>query len=263
MTTAIIRSLSSDGLRGLAVALRRGLFDGGVHFPSLQQAAGLQAPELDDELRRLFAAGFTPMTLAVMLESMLAMRHAETRGGEPFDLVISGPDVAGLSVLDTASVMHSLIEGASSRIEIIGYAFHNGAVLFERLAARMEAMPTLEVVLMLDIARPRHDTSLDSEIVRRFARQFWEKQWPWQPRPQLWHDPRSLLPDALRRSALHAKCIIADNAAALITSANFTEAAQQRNIEAGILLRHPPAVARLAAYFAGLRRQGVVCPVPQ
>jgi hypothetical protein len=263
MTTRVLASLSQHALRGLAVALRRGLFDSGMHLPTIQQAGGTSAGAVEAEIRALFSGGFTAATLAVLVDAMASDRHEGVASPEAFDFVMSGPDVPGVPVLDTAAVMHSLIEAASSHIEIAGYAFHNGAQLFERLAARMQADPAIKVLMMVDIARTRNDTSLDSEIVRRFARQFWEKQWPWQPRPELWYDPRSLLPDSLQRSALHAKCIIADGSNALISSANFTSAAQQRNIEAGVLIRSQPAIIRLANYFAGLRSQGTLAPVPK
>ena len=55
---------------------------------------------------------------------------------------------------------------------------------------------------------------------------------------------------------MHAKCIAVDPRVALITSANFTEAAQGRNIEAGVLVRHKPTVRRLVAYFEGLVERG-------
>jgi phosphatidylserine/phosphatidylglycerophosphate/cardiolipin synthase-like enzyme len=46
--------------------------------------------------------------------------------------------------------------------------------------------------------------------------------------------------------------VIVDGERALITSANFTDAAQRKNIEAGVVISHRPTVARLADYFAGL-----------
>jgi len=55
---------------------------------------------------------------------------------------------------------------------------------------------------------------------------------------------------------LHAKCIIIDRSEALITSANFTEAAQERNIEVGVKVRHKPLVERLASYFEALIETG-------
>jgi phosphatidylserine/phosphatidylglycerophosphate/cardiolipin synthase-like enzyme len=46
--------------------------------------------------------------------------------------------------------------------------------------------------------------------------------------------------------------VIADRKRALITSANFTEAAWLRNIELGALLNYEPLVSRLVEYFDGL-----------
>jgi phosphatidylserine/phosphatidylglycerophosphate/cardiolipin synthase-like enzyme len=51
-----------------------------------------------------------------------------------------------------------------------------------------------------------------------------------------------------------------DRKAALITSANFTEAAQQRNIEVGIVVRQPWLIDRLADYFDRLIVSGQFKP---
>lgn len=94
---------------------------------------------------------------------------------------------------------------------------------------------------------------LSSEIVRRFAMAFAEKDWPWRPLPQVYYDPRSLDQDGPTQSSLHAKCLVIDRKAALITSANFTEAAHKRNIEAGVVVLYEPLVIRIASYFEVLR----------
>lgn len=44
---------------------------------------------------------------------------------------------------------------------------------------------------------------------------------------------------------LHAKCVVTDGRWTLLTSANFTEAAQERNIEAGVLVDDPRLAARV------------------
>jgi len=46
-----------------------------------------------------------------------------------------------------------------------------------------------------------------------------------------------------------------------VTSANFTEAAQSRNIEAGVIFRQTNQVRRLRDYFDGLIQQGLLVPV--
>lgn len=58
--------------------------------------------------------------------------------------------------------------------------------------------------------------------------------------------------DPSARASLHAKCVIADRRTALVTSANFTEAAQTKNIEAGVLLTYEPFVKRIPEYFETL-----------
>jgi phosphatidylserine/phosphatidylglycerophosphate/cardiolipin synthase-like enzyme len=47
-----------------------------------------------------------------------------------------------------------------------------------------------------------------------------------------------------------------DCSVAVVTSANFTEAAHHRNIEVGVLTRYPPFVQRLSDYFEALRQKG-------
>jgi hypothetical protein len=37
-----------------------------------------------------------------------------------------------------------------------------------------------------------------------------------------------------------------------VTSANFTEAAQRKNVEVGVDIRYSPTAVRLANYFLGL-----------
>jgi phosphatidylserine/phosphatidylglycerophosphate/cardiolipin synthase-like enzyme len=60
--------------------------------------------------------------------------------------------------------------------------------------------------------------------------------------------------------ALHAKCVVVDDRMAFVSSANFTEAAQQRNIEAGVLMTNPQFARSLRTQFEvlvshGLRRR--------
>jgi phosphatidylserine/phosphatidylglycerophosphate/cardiolipin synthase-like enzyme len=107
------------------------------------------------------------------------------------------------------------------------------------------------VKFCLDIARQHNDSTPSAEIVSRFARDFRSRHWPWATLPELYYDPRSLETGEARAS-LHAKCVIVDRERALITSANFTDAAQRKNIELGVAMIHRPTIDRLAHYFTGL-----------
>ena len=87
-----------------------------------------------------------------------------------------------------------------------------------------------------------------------FARDHWPSD---VPLPAIYYDPAGRKLGA-KRTKLHAKCVVVDEEIAFVTSANFTEAAQERNIEAGVLLDHPRLAAALAARFDALRDAGVL-----
>lgn len=80
--------------------------------------------------------------------------------------------------------------------------------------------------------------------------------------PEIYYDPRALERDPARRASLHAKCIVVDREHAFISSANFTEAAQVRNIEVGVLIRSRLLASRLADHFEGLVMLGLLQPLP-
>jgi hypothetical protein len=256
-----LQNLSPANLRSLATSLREGPLSLGITRQALTQIVGPCSGEILVCFDALRAQGMTPNHIATLTEAVAATRESVTTPQQLFDLVISGPEVSGVPTADTAATVHTLIENAQSEILLVGYAVHNGKRLFKRLAERMKEAPTLRVTFHLDIPRKLTDTSLASEIVRRFAHEFVAKHWPGDKLPDLYYDPRALAEDSQQRASLHAKCVIVDRRVALITSANFTEAAQKKNIEAGVLIRYEPFVMRLHNYFEGLRnaRQLVLC----
>lgn len=253
-----LHQLPTASLRGLASSLRSGVLSAGISNRALQQIAGAQAAALETCLTGLQQTGMTPAGIAEVAEAIADARERLPDADRLIDLVLSGPDVPGVPTSDTAATMHSLVAEAATEVLLVGYAVHHCRALFERLAGKMKANPALRVTFCLEVSRPYGDTSLAAEIVRRFAQDFRAKHWPWPESPELFYDPRSLSENLAERSSLHAKCLVIDRRLALITSANFTEAAQARNIEAGILVRHQPLVERLVTYFEGLRAAGVL-----
>jgi len=255
--------LPEASLRAIASSLRGGQLSVGITAPGLQPIVGGASATVLATLLDLSSQGLDAAQVALLLEA-LAGQQARVRDATPlYDIVLSGPDVPSVPSADTGAVMQTLIADARDSIMLVGYAVHNGKRLFAPLVRRMETSPHLRVVMCLDISRAHTDSSLSSEIVARFAADFRSKHWPWPQVPTVLYDPRALSEDREERASLHAKCIIVDRKAALVTSANFTEAAHQRNIEAGILVRDEPLVARLAAYFGGLRASGklIECPL--
>src|SRR5262249_30313463 len=141
---------------------------------------------------------------------------------------------------------------ATNEVLVAGFAVYQGREVFRRLAERMGEVPALRVRLYLDVRRQHGDVTASSELVWRFLNRFRTTEWPGEKLPELYYDPRSLDESQEKRSSLHAKCIVIDRRVAFVTSANFTEAAQSRNIEVGALIRSPVFALSLANHFEAL-----------
>ena len=179
-----------------------------------------------------------------------AAAKVESRMPKP-DLVWSGPEVPGLFARDTRQVYDQLLGAATHSLWVSTYAFFDGPKAFDVLARRMDDLPDIEVVLLLNIQRKRGDTSTREDLVRRFATRFWSVDWPGARRPRVYYDPRALEPDG-PGGVLHAKAVVADGEALFMTSANLTEAALDRNIELGMLVRDRALAHTVIGYFQGL-----------
>jgi hypothetical protein len=248
-------------LESLAASLTDGLLSEAITLHGVEQAAGADAAAVAACLREFVADGFAPRHLAAVVCGIAAAAERAPKPTSLFDLVLSGPDLPGVPTADTAAVMRTLVGRAAREVILVGYAVHDGRRIFEPLARRMEEVPGLAVTVCLDIQRAWNDPTPAAMLVARFARDFRARHWPWVRLPALHYDPRSLEVGDTRAS-LHAKCVIVDRAEALVTSANFTEAAQRRNIEAGLHVRHPPTAGRLADYFRGLIQAGHLAGLP-
>jgi phosphatidylserine/phosphatidylglycerophosphate/cardiolipin synthase-like enzyme len=159
-------------------------------------------------------------------------------------------------------VLHALITEAKNEVVLVGYVIHNATSLLLPLALKMQSDSSFDVWCCLDIKRGKNDTSENHSLVQRFKNEFENELWPWNPKPRVYYDPRSLADWGATRSSLHAKCVIVDRKVAFVTSANFTDAAQHRNIEAGVLSRDPKFASKLHSYFDGLRNEGLLELLP-
>jgi phosphatidylserine/phosphatidylglycerophosphate/cardiolipin synthase-like enzyme len=81
------------------------------------------------------------------------------------------------------------------------------------------------------------------------------------PLPEVFFDPRSLETDPGQRACLHAKCVVVDERNVFISSANFTEAAQKKNLEIGLLIRSHSLAGQVTGYFgaSGSDRFRIFC----
>src|SRR5690606_35060420 len=123
--------------------------------------------------------------------------------------------------------------------------------------------PSLKIIFHVDVPRRLGDTSSSEGIVTKYAEAFRLKHWPWQPAPELYFDARALETETKSRASFHAKVVVIDRRKLLVTSANFTEAAQQKNIEMGLLCSLPHLAERVCGYLEGLRKSGHLRRLPE
>jgi phosphatidylserine/phosphatidylglycerophosphate/cardiolipin synthase-like enzyme len=158
-------------------------------------------------------------------------------------------------------VYEELLGSAERSVWASAYVFFDGPKAFDVLARRMDVKCELRATLLLNIQRKRGDTTAADQLVRRFADRFWNTDWPGSARPRVYYDPRALDRDG-PGGVLHAKGVVADDEVVFVTSANLTEAALDRNIEVGLLVRDRALAATLSSHFQGLLDRGLLSPLP-
>ena len=257
-----LRRLGRSALVGLAEALSAGR----LAPPFGRAAVAALVPDAEvaavlSALEELSADGMAPRhiarTLALLAEERAAYQQLEDR----VQLVWSPPELDQVDARDTGVVVAELFRAAAVSVRIVSFALDEGAkaeVLFGELAARMDAEPALDVRVYANIHRKHLDETPAPVLVRQFAARLRGQIWPGQRLPQVFYDPRSLEIEHRRRAVLHAKCVVVDQRWTFLTSANFTEAAQVRNIEAGVLLDDRRVAERVQRQLDALVEIGVL-----
>jgi phosphatidylserine/phosphatidylglycerophosphate/cardiolipin synthase-like enzyme len=247
-------SLAPSDLRALASAIGTGRLTPPYSGEALKRYVSRDtADHIASSLQTMHRLSESAPAVAHSLE-LLALASARcTPASDLFDLVTTSPEVNGQTDRDTSVVVGDLFRNARESVLVAGYAVYQGQKVFQALANRMEEVPTLAVRMYLDVQRKPADTTCDSELVRRFVHQFRAAQWPaGKHLPEIYYYPASLTQGQRTGAALHAKCIVVDGQSVYISSANFTEAAQQRNIEVGILVHSFDLADRVIRFFNGL-----------
>ncbi len=218
------------------------------------------------ELKEMLDAGMAHPHIARWLRLLAVERGTGQAIADRVELVWSGLDLHRATTRDTGVVVNQLFREAKRSVLVASYAIDIGkkaTALFGDLAARMDDDPALDVRLFLNVHRKNfRDETPESVVLREFAERFRGKVWPGERLPAVFYDPRSLAVGGETRACLHAKCIVIDDERALVTSANFTEAAHERNIEAGVVISDATLAKALRTQFETLAERRALMPLP-
>ena len=155
------------------------------------------------------------------------------------DLVWTSPSVPGAEGHTTLAVSE-LINEAEHHVYAATFTATKGS---NYMVALQHALTKgVKVTLILDRAR----------------QQDYASKWNWHVRDVL-PDARIWcleVPDVNVYAVQHAKVVMVDDRAALVTSANFSEAAAERNLECGVLMRDAGIAKSIRTQLLALRDHG-------
>jgi phosphatidylserine/phosphatidylglycerophosphate/cardiolipin synthase-like enzyme len=249
-------SLPSRTLRAVVQGLRQ-LHGTPSSWADLLESfgAGVRS-QLELMLVELTREGAHPRLIAALLEELARARAELEQERESWSFVWSGPKPLHNNVSDTWATITRLIDEAENSILIA--TFNIGLSkecrdLYSSLAQRLASGSLQEVQLFF---HPKQiEQELGPEPLPQISEWFSRKVWHWDAKPLAYVD-RRLVDRSQDGCYQHAKAVIVDsgkpNAKALITSANFSEAAQRHNYEAGCLLTSPWQVERISQHFQSL-----------
>jgi phosphatidylserine/phosphatidylglycerophosphate/cardiolipin synthase-like enzyme len=247
-------SLAPTELNALAASIRSGRVTLPCSAHSLQRIVGTaDSDSISRRLEALSSLGMSPDAMSACLELLAQSVASRPPLEDLVDLVTTGPEAGGVANRSTGVVVADLFRSAQRSVLVAGYAVYQGQKLFQSLADRMQQMPGLLVRMFLDVPRTHGDTSSTNEQIARFVHTFKTSQWPHDtPMPHVYCCEQILAPQTGKPGSLHAKCVAVDNEQTFVSSANFTEAGQDRNIEVGLLVRSSVVSERLSRFFDAL-----------
>ena len=246
-TVRVAAELSHEGAVALASALE-GTGSALEAHPGVGTLATARQRELAQTSLAKWAAssGVTGDELASALVAAQVAVETE-RNRQHVDLVWSGPRPEGSLIRRTDAALFEVVESASERLLLVTYAAYDVPLLVERL--REAAADGIEITLILesptseggkvgfDPLRALQSGVPDAKVFR----------WPPGQRPT---DP------AGRSGSLHAKCAVADDWLAFVSSANLTGDALDANMELGLLVEGAEVARRITEHFAALIDSG-------
>lgn len=254
--TRAFGTLSHSALVALAEALGGGRLRPPFPASSLSELVpNDQVNAVRHELGALAEQGMTAPHIIKLMTCLAEERAIQMRLVDRVQLVLSPCDLDHVDARDTGVVVRELLRQAEHRVLIASYALDAGEwsrALFHELATLMTRHSKLTVTLCVNVHRKYQDDTPDAILIKRFAEDFRERVWPGARLPTVYYDPRALSTDTQQRASMHAKCITVDDRRVFLTSANFTEAAQERNIEAGVLLEDATIALRVRKQFETL-----------
>ena len=194
-------------------------------------------------------SALTPRELAAgLLGASAAASMLE--GRETVQMVWTGPTTSFVSSRYTDQVLLELIASAQSKLFMTSFVAHNIDSVIKGLESAAEKGVRINILLELS---KKEGGKVDYDSITAFHKSVPSANiYTWRPVSD---------PQGGWTGAVHAKCAVADEQIAFITSANLTSAALERNMELGVLFRGGSIPDKLSRHLEALVTTGVIEPV--
>ncbi|MEI7546775.1 MAG: DISARM system phospholipase D-like protein DrmC [Actinomycetota bacterium] len=235
---AIVEELGDAHVRSLASAYRSSSAYSPASAAAVRQALPAGHRDHIDRLNGAWAANPDAhgTSIALALETALAAKASAATVS--VDVVVTGPDSPAAPVRLTSQVVRQLIDSARRRVTMVSYAAYQMPTIIAALDAAIGRGVRVDLIL-------ESPEKLEGGGGAAAYAKYRVYHWPLDQR-----EP----PEA----KLHAKAVIVDSRDVLLTSANMTNAAYDKNIELGLLCRGGTTAERVQKHFDALISRGVL-----
>jgi len=168
-----------------------------------------------------------PSELAAALRAASATAALLDKRGS-VELVWTGPSTGMVPIRHTAQVLCEVVESARNRIFLVSFVAYEVVLIIDALQDAMKRQVQIDILLessahhggkvTVDSVQTMKDTVPSANIY-------------------VWNVGAGSKPTGQSTGAVHAKCAVADGKLAFISSANLSNAAMERNMELGVLVR--------------------------
>lgn len=228
-----------------AVAESIGNLDGSGSLPKVRQAFGPNMDEtLINRLEKSWAEvpAVSPIEVAAALKASCRTANL-IRDEESIQLVWTGPESPFVPTRQTQAAILEVIDSAKEDLFLVSYVLSGADSILESLSRA--ASSGVNVSILLEPSRDEGGNVDVGGIETMKSAVPAANLYVWDVSERAASNPG-------RKPSVHAKCTVADQEYAFITSANLTDAALGWNMELGVLIRGGSVPATLRDHLQSL-----------
>jgi len=187
--------------------------------------------------------GMTGNELAIAFKSPIAVaKLSEAKSRQ--ELIWTGPATSSVAVRHTEQAFCEVIQSATRRLFIVSFVAYKADGIISALTDAL--LRNVQIDFLLETSK-EHGGAVDIDSVAPLKEKLPTANF------YTWASKQNI-----EAASVHAKCAVADESMALITSANLTGKAMEHNMELGVLIRDGALPKQLARHLYGLITEKII-----